>query len=313
MVENGEASKNEEEGKAGNVVESNEKDEGVVIEKENVEANGDENEEVKEEMAGKTVEHEVENHCDSIENADDGAGTEDAGESANLIKEADEGKGKEKQGKKNKKKEGSRWICGLGKKSNKEKGEKKKKEEKKGKKGKTHELEEAEEEGIPENEKKLIDGENDGNKEEDQTREDEVKKEEVDTEGGEENAGKNEEVVVYVTESEAVVEETHQNEDTTENKEECSVKGDGLVKGKRGQETSFQIHSLVDDVFNFTSKIQDGNGNEVVAEIEHVEGNIHKATYYPSTTGVHTIEALWKGQHVSGSPFQVTITDDGED
>lgn len=316
LVENGETSKAEDGDHEGEEAPNNkEKDEGVVTEKENGEDAKEEREQIEE--GRKNEECEVNKNCEGNENADDGEGREEAGEGENLIKEKEEkGTEKESQGKKSKKKEGSRWICGLGKKSNKEKTEKKKKEDKKGKKSKSNEVEELEEEGIPENEKKLIDGENDGQKdteENEEKREEEENEMEVEqgsSEKTEEITARNEEVVVFVTESEAVVEETHHGE---KGDAECTVEGEGLIKGVQGQETSFQIHLKEDDLFSFTSKVQDSNGNEVVVEIQHVEGNTHKATYFPSTTGAHTIEALWKGQPVNGSPFQVAITEAMED
>ena len=300
-MENGETSK---EGSDAGHDESKEEDVAVVVEEKN-EVKEDNKEEEK------VVESGVDNHCESIEHAEDGEATEEGGEGENLIKEERGEKGKEKEGKKSKKKEGNRWTCGLGKKSSKEKSEKKKKEDKKGKKGKKSNVDE-EQDGLPENEKKLLDGEDDVNEETDKNedKENDAKDEEKNECIGESNENdKNEEVVVYVTESEAVVEETHHSEASSE---ECSVKGEGLVKGIRGQEASFQIHLLVDNVFSFTCKIQDANGNEVAAEIEHVEGSTHKATYHPSTTGIHIIEALWKGQPISGSPFQVDIAENGD-
>ena len=253
----------------------------------------------------------MENNCESIENAEAAEGGE---EGDSLIKK-EENQEKGKDGKRNKKKEGSGWMCGLGKKSNKEKSEKKKKEDKKGKKNKSSKVEEVEEEGLPENEKKLIDGEEVQNEEADKSEEKEVAVNEEEknecVEQTKENGEKGEEVVVFVTESEAVVEETHHIEVSSESNE-CSVDGEGLTKGMLGQETSFQIHVLVGDVFSFTCKIQDSNGNEVVVGIEQIEENIHKATYQPSTAGVHTIEALWKGQHVCGSPFQAIIAENEE-
>ena len=315
LVENGEASKECSKDQKVEATEEEEASDKAAEIQEDKDDGAKEDEDEKE----KTVKSGTDNNSDGIENAEV---TEEIGEGETLIKKEEEhGKEKEKDGKKNKKKEGSSWMCGLGKKSSKEKSEKKKKEDKKGKKSKSTKVEEIEEEGLPENEKKLIDGEEDANvdaekneEKESDMKETDAKEEEKNEDVGQsdETGEKNEEVVVFVTESEAVVEETHHIEAGSESNDECSVKGEGLVKGKCGQEASFQIHVLAGDVFSFMCKVQDSNGNEVVVGIEQIEENIHKATYHPSTAGIHTIEALWKGQPVSGSPFQATIAEADE-
>ena len=294
--------------------------EGEQIQEGAVEAEKKDTEEEKTEECG------IVNHCEDIENADENPAEGGDGEGEKLLKEEPE-KQKEGESKKGKKKEGSRWICGLGKKSNKSE-KKKTKEDKKGKKDKKNEVEEREndKEGLTENEKKLINGEDEGSQGEGKEEGKEEEKEEEANEEKRENGegeteskeqqetegAKSEEVVVFVTESEAVVEETHRTTEivnVTETKEEFCVKGEGLVKGVKGEAATFEVHSKADDVFNFTCKVQDANGNEVAVEIEHVEGNHHKATYYPSSVGIHSIEAIWKGNPVIGSPFQVEVTE----
>eukprot|EP00794_Sanderia_malayensis_P012313 gene12313-13583_t len=227
-----------------------------------------------------------------------------------LITNNEEDKDEKKNEKKSKKKEPSRWMCGLGRKSSGEKGKKKKENHCKKEEEKLECEEDATEEKTEENanaeekddDNEVEEGEKQNEGEVEQSKDEEDKKER-----------KDEKVVVFVAESEAVVEEkiVEETKEDEKEKEECSVRGDGLTKAKKNEPASFEIHGI-DEALHFKCKIHDEHGNEVAVEVEEVsdDDKLHyKATYHPTTAGLHVIEATWKGDHIVGSPFQAQVDD----
>jgi len=97
--------------------------------------------------------------------------------------------------------------------------------------------------------------------------------------------------------------------DTTS--EECYVTGIGLTGAFTDEETSFNIETIYVDLFYLQVTLKDIDGNEVPLKIEcssSEETSIHKVKYRPKTNGSHQLEVLWRGRHVIGSPFTITVT-----
>ncbi len=272
------------------------------------EKQGEEEEEEKQETA-KVDEEQIEEtkEADEVEEEkkEDGGKEEDAVEDANeegdSLIENSEDKDVKKCEKKTKKKEPSKWMCGLGKKSSSEKGKKKKEDGKQCKKDERNKEENGAKEEITE---EMNGGEkkNGNEAEEKEGNETEAAKEEQHEGDENETTSQNveEKVVVFVTESEAVGSEA-----ADESKEECFVRGDGLIKATKDKPASFEIHGPEEP--HFECKICDQNGNQVAVELERLGENQQKATYCPDTVGMHVIEATWKRSHVLGSPFQVQV------
>lgn len=90
--------------------------------------------------------------------------------------------------------------------------------------------------------------------------------------------------------------------------QDCKLSGDGLAKAKKGQENYFIANTVYQDLFYLQVKMEDIDGNKVPMKIDSSKGeNLHKIIYTPTKCGKYTLEVLWRGNHLSGSPFTVHV------
>lgn len=95
--------------------------------------------------------------------------------------------------------------------------------------------------------------------------------------------------------------------------EECTVHGEGLERGTKNQECSFEVISTYNDLFYLQVHVKEGLKGEVSTEVECLKEGVYKVSYKPKTSGSITVEIMWRGKHLNGSPFKVRIDEQLED
>lgn len=97
----------------------------------------------------------------------------------------------------------------------------------------------------------------------------------------------------------------------------CTVSGDGLTTAVAGKPAKFQVKTKTPDLVGLDVDIariinddtSDISADNIPLEFECVEENLHNVTYNARKEGDYLLAIKWKGSHVTGSPYNVKITD----
>ncbi|XP_066267435.1 filamin-A-like isoform X3 [Branchiostoma lanceolatum] len=90
---------------------------------------------------------------------------------------------------------------------------------------------------------------------------------------------------------------------------EIGVVGDGLVRGYVDEKASFDINAQNCKLEELGVRISNSNGF-VPHEVDS-KGDQHKVIYTPRDAGPHTVDIVYFGKHVNGSPFYPNISAPG--
>ena len=95
----------------------------------------------------------------------------------------------------------------------------------------------------------------------------------------------------------------------------CSASGEGLLAATAGVEASFRVMcrstqgelmDLPDDGRELTIKFTEKGREQAGTHAPSSKGTFD-AVYTPTVAGVCPVSVLYKGEHIRGSPFEVTV------
>ncbi|KAK3722583.1 hypothetical protein QZH41_001262 [Actinostola sp. cb2023] len=97
----------------------------------------------------------------------------------------------------------------------------------------------------------------------------------------------------------------------------CAVSGEGLTSAIAGKPAKFLVRTKTPDLVGLdvdiariiTDSTSDIAAVSIPLEFECVEENLHSVTYQPQKEGNYLLAITWKGNHVTGSPYNVKVAE----
>lgn len=86
----------------------------------------------------------------------------------------------------------------------------------------------------------------------------------------------------------------------------CVATGAGLSRGNLGEEMAFAVKTDKAGEGELEVEVEGPNGL-VPADVREGSGGVYNVTYFPKEAGPHSVNVLWSGSPVSGSPFSASM------
>ena len=88
----------------------------------------------------------------------------------------------------------------------------------------------------------------------------------------------------------------------------CSASGMGLERGVVGETAEFKVGCISGGTGTLQIEIEDPSGN-IHTDVAELSRRDYIVKYIPNKAGFYTINILWDGTHVQGSPFTAQVVD----
>ncbi|XP_052782303.1 filamin-B-like isoform X2 [Mya arenaria] len=95
---------------------------------------------------------------------------------------------------------------------------------------------------------------------------------------------------------------------TVEDPSQITVSGEGILRATRGDDSSFSVNASGVGG-NITVKVKDAEGRDVECTWRQENPDVYLFTYRPLTAGIYSVDVMWNGKPLPGSPFRPPVTD----